>query len=185
MIFRATNTWAPNFAFNLINSLESGIKALNIDLSALRFITNGGEVVVARTALKFIEILKPYHLDKSAMMPCFGMSETCAGSIYSTDFGQDVVKQEDSSVSVGRPLPGNSIRVVDAQNELVPLYTEGRFQMTGVCITPGYYNNPKANAEAFTSDGWFDTGGSGDYNRPGTYHYRQGQRHHYHQWCQL
>ncbi|ETT73269.1 linear gramicidin synthetase subunit D [Paenibacillus sp. FSL R7-277] len=159
--FRATNTWAPNFAFNLINSLEGGIKELNIDLSALRFITNGGEVVVARTALKFNEILKPYHLDKSAMMPCFGMSETCSGSIYSTDFGQDVVKQEDSSVSVGRPLPGNSIRIVDAQNELVPLYTEGRFQMAGVCITPGYYNNPKANAEAFTSDGWFDTGDLG------------------------
>ncbi|WP_405110960.1 amino acid adenylation domain-containing protein [Paenibacillus sp. FSL K6-1217] len=159
--FKATNTWAPNFAFNLINSHESGIKALNIDLSALRFITNGGEVVVARTALRFNEILKPYNLNKSAMMPCFGMSETCAGSIYSGDFGQDLVQQEDSTVSVGRPLPGNSIRVVDAQNELVPLYTEGRFQMAGVCITPGYYNNPKANAEAFTSDGWFDTGDLG------------------------
>jgi len=159
--YKITNTWAPNFAFNLINSHEHGIKELQLDLSRLRFITNGGEVVVARTALKFNELLKPYKLNKSAMMPCFGMSETCSGSIYSSDFGLDLVRQEDSNVSVGRPLPGHSVRIVDAQNELVPLYTEGRFQMTGVSITPGYYNNPKANAEAFTPDGWFDTGDLG------------------------
>ena len=30
--------------------------------------------------------------------------------------------------------------------------------MRGPTVTPGYFNNPKANAESFDSDGWFHTG---------------------------
>lgn len=159
--YKVTNTWAPNFAFNLINSYENEVKQLQIDLSALKLITNGGEVVVAKTALKFNELLKPFQLRKSAMKPCFGMSETCSGIIYSLDFGKDLVKPEDTQVSVGYPLGGHEVRIVDAQDELLPLNTEGRFQIKGLAVTPGYYNHPKANAEAFTRDGWFDTGDLG------------------------
>ncbi|WP_150273107.1 non-ribosomal peptide synthetase [Paenibacillus tepidiphilus] len=159
--YRVTNTWAPNFAYNLINSHEHELKSLQLDLSRLRVITNGGEVVVARTALKFIELMQPYGLDKAAMKPCFGMSETCSGIIYSRDFADGLVKPEDTRVSVGYPLGGHMVRVVDAQDELLPLYTEGRFQIRGLAVTPGYYNNAKANAEAFTRDGWFDTGDLG------------------------
>ncbi|WP_151732838.1 non-ribosomal peptide synthetase [Paenibacillus tengchongensis] len=159
--YKVTNTWAPNFAYNLINSHEHELKTLELDLSRLRVITNGGEVVVARTALKFIDLMQPYGLDKAAMKPCFGMSETCSGIIYSRDFADGIVQPEDTRVSVGYPLGGHMVRVVDAQDELLPLYTEGRFQIKGLAVTPGYYNNPKANAEAFTRDGWFDTGDLG------------------------
>ncbi len=33
--------------------------------------------------------------------------------------------------------------------------------LRGKTITPGYYNNPEANKEAFTEDGWFRTGDAG------------------------
>ncbi|WP_379129610.1 amino acid adenylation domain-containing protein [Paenibacillus sp. sgz500958] len=159
--YKVTNTWAPNFAYNLINSHEKEIRQLGIDLSPLKVITNGGEVVVAKVALKFNEILRPYNLRKTAMRPCFGMSETCSGIIYSLDIGNDLVKPEDTQVSVGYPLAGHQVRIVDAEDELLPVGTEGRFQIRGLAVTPGYYNHPKANAEAFTRDGWFDTGDLG------------------------
>lgn len=159
--YKVTNTWAPNFAFNLINSFEKEITNMNLDFSALKLITNGGEVVVANTTLKFIKILEPFHFNKAAMKPCFGMSETCSGTIYSEDFGDGVVKKDDSRVNVGNPLPGYQLRVVNEKNEIVPMNTEGRFQMTGPSITLGYYNNPEATLECFSPDGWLDTGDIG------------------------
>ena len=35
---------------------------------------------------------------------------------------------------------------------------EGELQVRGASVFPGYLNNPDANAEAFTSEGWFRTG---------------------------
>ena len=34
-------------------------------------------------------------------------------------------------------------------------------ELRGKTITPGYYNNPEADREAFTEDGWFRTGDAG------------------------
>ncbi|MDR3653539.1 MAG: long-chain fatty acid--CoA ligase [Paludibacter sp.] len=38
---------------------------------------------------------------------------------------------------------------------------ENEIQLKGKTIFPGYYNNPEANAAAFTNDGWFKTGDAG------------------------
>lgn len=53
--------------------------------------------------------------------------------------------------TVGRPLPGISVKTDENGEILVKAPT----------VTPGYYNNPKANEEAFTADGWFRTGDAG------------------------
>lgn len=38
---------------------------------------------------------------------------------------------------------------------------EGEVSIKGLNVTPGYINNDKANAESFTSDGYFRTGDRG------------------------
>ncbi|MBD5181392.1 MAG: long-chain fatty acid--CoA ligase [Bacteroidales bacterium] len=53
--------------------------------------------------------------------------------------------------TVGHPLP----------DVLVKISEEGEILVKGPSVTPGYYNNPKANAEAFTEDGFFRTGDAG------------------------
>src|SRR6202011_6292652 len=37
----------------------------------------------------------------------------------------------------------------------------GESAADGPCVHLGYYNNPQANADAFTADGWFRTGDLG------------------------
>ncbi len=37
----------------------------------------------------------------------------------------------------------------------------GRFQVKGLSVTSGYYENPERNREAFTENGWFNTGDIG------------------------
>ena len=47
------------------------------------------------------------------------MSETCSGSIYSRSFTREGTGDADPFVSVGLPVPGMAIRIVDDQDRLI------------------------------------------------------------------
>lgn len=53
--------------------------------------------------------------------------------------------------TVGSIMPDVDVKIGD-DNEIM---------LKGKTIFPGYYNNPEANKEAFTEDGWFRTGDAG------------------------
>jgi acyl-CoA synthetase (AMP-forming)/AMP-acid ligase II len=55
---------------------------------------------------------------------------------------------------------GADVRVVDASGTDVPAGEAGEVAIRGPGLTPGYLNNPEANAAAFF-DGWFRTGDLG------------------------
>ena len=57
--------------------------------------------------------------------------------------------------SCGKPI--HELRIDSADPQHIP----GEIQARGANITIGYYNNPEANAIAFTEDGWFRTGDLG------------------------
>ncbi|HEX2270162.1 MAG TPA: SDR family oxidoreductase, partial [Pyrinomonadaceae bacterium] len=156
-----TITWAPNFAYALINDRLADKGSRHWDLSSLRFILNGGEAVVARTARRFLELLAPYGLPATAMHPAWGMSETCSGVTYSDRFTRESTSDDDSFVEVGGPIPGISIRITDAQDQPVGEETIGRLQVRGISVLSEYYNNPEINQQSFTKDGWFITGDIG------------------------
>ena len=62
--------------------------------------------------------------------------------------------------SIGLPLPGVQVRVVDADGAPVPPGTPGELQIggtPGVDLTPGYDGRPDATAALF-DDGWLRTG---------------------------
>ncbi len=63
--------------------------------------------------------------------------------------------------TIGRCVEGMGLRLIDAQGRDVPRGEEGEIAADGPCVHLGYYNNPQANAEAFTADGWFRTGDLG------------------------
>lgn len=59
--------------------------------------------------------------------------------------------------SIGPHVPACRCRIADAQPGEHG-YPEGELQIKGDNVMIGYYNNPEANAAAFTEDGWFRTG---------------------------
>ncbi|MFJ3928328.1 AMP-binding protein [Streptomyces sp. NPDC090022] len=153
---RADTTWAPNFAYVLVNDRADQLAGRGLDLHRLRYIMNGGEAVRSGVVRRFLEILAPYGLPETAMFPGWGMSETTAG-VADCQF-TEAAAGDDRYVPVGRPQPGTKVRVVDEHGALVPWGTTGRLQVHGATVTCGYYDNPAQNQQSFTEDGWFKTG---------------------------
>ncbi|WP_328546089.1 non-ribosomal peptide synthetase [Streptomyces platensis] len=154
---RVTYTWAPNFAFGLVNDRAEEFAGRTWDLSALRLVCNGAESVVARTARTFIRLLTPFGLPADALHPVWGMAETSSAqtdAVLTLENSND----DDPYVCLGRPYPGTSIRIVDDNGTVVPEGKEGHFQIRGPSVTDGYHGEQELTAAAFTADGWFDTG---------------------------
>lgn len=158
---RITSNWAPNFAFGLVNEYADEVAGRSWDLSSLRVMINAGEAIVARTARRFLTLLEPHGLPATAIHPAFGMSETSSGVAHSHRFRLDTTSDEDPFVALGEPMAATSLRIADDDGEVMREGRVGRVQVRGATVTPGYHDDPDANAEAFTADGWFDTGDLG------------------------
>lgn len=159
--YRATVTWAPNFAFGLINDREKLLELRSWDLASMRFILNGGEAIVPKTTRKFLHLLARFGLRVGAMHPAWGMSETCSGVTFSDRCSLHSIQDEQSFVEVGAPIPGVSIRIVDDQDQPREEGQIGHLQVAGPPVTAGYYRNPGLTRDCFSRDGWFNTGDLG------------------------
>ena len=74
--------------------------------------------------------------------------------------------------SQGLPLPGMKIRVLDLiTRHPLPPGEIGQLAVRG-CVTPGYFNAPELNAEAFDRDGYFLTGDLGSIDPDGRIRFR-------------
>jgi malonyl-CoA/methylmalonyl-CoA synthetase len=63
--------------------------------------------------------------------------------------------------TVGPPLPGVTIRIVDEDGAPCPPGGVGAIQVKGPNVFPGYWRMPEKTREEFTADGWFKTGDVG------------------------
>jgi long-chain acyl-CoA synthetase len=72
--------------------------------------------------------------------------------------------------SIGTPIDGVEMRVVDADGAELPQGEVGEIAIRGHNIMKGYWNKPEATAEAVSADGWFRTGDMGRVDEDGYYY---------------
>lgn len=158
---RVSRTFAPNFFLaRLRTALESTGVAHDWDLSRIRYIASGGEANVTDTCAAVTGLLTKYGAPQRTIIPGFGMTETCAGSIFNTDCPNYDIQNHLELASVGHCMPGIAMRITDGPRILAADET-GDLEVKGAVVFKEYFNNEHATAEAFTADGWFKTGDQG------------------------
>ncbi|MCB4755779.1 MAG: long-chain fatty acid--CoA ligase [Elusimicrobia bacterium] len=69
--------------------------------------------------------------------------------------------------TVGRPLPGVDINIVDDDGHPVPPGEVGEIWIRGKNVMKGYYRKPRETKEVLTREGWLKTGDLGSFDADG------------------
>ncbi|CZT50186.1 uncharacterized protein RSE6_11126 [Rhynchosporium secalis] len=133
-----------------------------LELSCLKALISGGEANVVQTCADLTNALQQYNTPKSFIRPGYGMTETCAGSVYNAiDCPVYDIEQSSEFASLGQPIPGIQMRIVRSDGSSAHPGESGELQISGAVLFPGYYKNPEETAKSYTADGWFKTGDKG------------------------
>lgn len=153
-------TFGPNFFLGRLRDTiaSSDSRSQQFDLSHLRAFISGGESNVVETCAALTQQLQLYGVDGDVIRPGFGMTETCAGSIYSRSCPSYDQERRLEFACLGSCVPGIQMRVVDESGAPTAAGEVGDLQVTGPIVFREYFNNPEATKAAFSSDGWFMSG---------------------------
>ncbi|GAA5176002.1 long-chain fatty acid--CoA ligase [Pseudonocardia eucalypti] len=118
------------------------------DTSSLRLCISGGSAMP-------VEVLHAFERKfEATVLEGYGLSET--SPIVSFNHPD----QERKPGSIGTPVRGVEVRIVDQGGADVPAGEVGELAVRGENVMRGYWNRPEATAEAIP-DGWFRTGDLG------------------------
>ena len=155
LIERERITYIPSAPASLIAMLDEPVLGRS-DLTSLRVVNTGGASCPIDTIRTFRARIP------GRLIELYGMLET--GFYTFTRLSDD---PEVVIGTVGRSAPGIGLRLIDAHGRDVPPGAEGEIAAAGPSVHLGYDNNPTANAELFTADGWFRTGDLGQLDAAG------------------
>ena len=136
-----------------VNTLYAGLtmhpRIGEVDFSNLRLSGGGGSAVVGATSARWKAITGNFIREG------YGLSETSpVVSFYPASI-------QDFNGTTGLPLPGTDLKLLDDSGDEVALGEAGEVCVKGPQVMRGYWNQPEANAAAFTADGYFRTGDVG------------------------
>ncbi|MFH9349549.1 amino acid adenylation domain-containing protein [Kitasatospora sp. NPDC017646] len=109
-------------------------------LRGLRRLLLGGEALDADLVRRLAA-----HLD-GRILNMYGPTET---TVWSTT---DEVDPDEGLVTVGRPIAGTTVRVLDPYGRRVPVGVPGELLIGGAGVTAGYLDRPELTDERFVTD---------------------------------
>lgn len=126
----------------------------DIDFSRLKYVTYGASPIPLELMREAMQVLG------CGFVQMYGMTET-SGTIVALDPEDHVPEGSPRMRSVGTPLPGVEVKIIDEHGDQVPAYTVGEIATRSSKNMRGYYNNPAATAETIDDEGWLRTGDAG------------------------
>lgn len=171
---------APNFGYKQCVRRVSDKQMATLDLSTWRVALNGAEKVDEQTVAAFEERFAPVGFGQGVFRPAYGLAENTLAASFTTaqapfpvarldraalSAGRVVDAQGDdpdalTMVSVGVPLPGHEVAILDAAGQAVGERTLGEIVVRGPSLMAGYWGEEAATA-AKIRDGWLHSGDQG------------------------
>jgi len=124
------------------------------DFGSLRFVMAGAEKLPERIARAFEDHFGIRPLEGYGCTECSPVVALNTLDFRAASFRQVGAKRG----SIGHPLPGMSVRIVDpATGQPVPVTEPGLLLVRGPNVMQGYLQQPEKTAEVL-QDGWYNTG---------------------------
>ncbi|HLJ86843.1 MAG TPA: AMP-binding protein [Candidatus Angelobacter sp.] len=152
-------SWAARLAFRSLMGISAMSRKLGINAGRIffgkihavlgkkmRYLITGGSAFDAR-------IGHDLHILGFNVLQAYGLTEASGGSVC-TPPGNNILG------SVGQPLGGVEVRIIDPQPAENLQYPVGEVALKGGIVMKGYYNRPDATAEVIR-EGWLYTGDLG------------------------
>jgi long-chain acyl-CoA synthetase len=108
----------------------------------IKYLSYGGAAMPPRI-MRFFELIRIPLLGSYGSTECGGVTLSGLGDV--------------KPGSLGKPFPNCELRIAE----------DGELLVRGPTVTPGYFENPEATAEAIDPDGWFHTGDLGTIDADG------------------
>lgn len=150
--YGCTNTTCiPTMLYLIAKSRKS-----NYSLHSLRYLCFGGGTIS-------LDVLKKV----SKLMPDVGIVQTYGQTEASPRITCLLPQDSERKIgSVGKPIPGVSVKVVDADGKELPANFPGEIIVKGDNVMKGYYKRPEETAKAIRK-GWLHTGDIGKFDDEG------------------
>jgi long-chain acyl-CoA synthetase len=127
------------------------------DVTSLRCCASGGAALP-------VEVLHGFEREFGCtVLEGYGLSETSPVACFNH------MDRERLPGSIGTPVAGVEMRIVDDHRRELALGEVGEIAIRGHNVMKGYLNRPDATAEAIDADGWFYTGDIGRIDSQGRY----------------
>lgn len=121
-------------------------------LASLRVSVTGASSVAPSLIARMRE-----ELGIKTVLTAYGLTETC-GTVTLTDATDD---PETVATTVGRPMPGVEVRIVDAGGHDAPSGESGEVLVRGFNVMRGFFESPQETAKVLDGAGWLRTGDVG------------------------
>lgn len=125
-----------------------------VDFSRLQYVTYGASPIPLDLMREAMDVLG------CGFVQMYGMTET-SGTIVALDPEDHVPEGSPRMRSVGTPLAGVEIKIIDTEGNTVPAGTVGEIATRSSKNMSRYWNNDKATAETIDAAGWLRTGDAG------------------------
>lgn len=144
----------PTMYWAMLNHPGAGKFNLEKIAKTLRVAVSGGAAMP-------VEVMKAFERRFNVkILEGYGLSETSPVATFSR------LDRPSKPGSIGLPVWGVQIRVVDEDDNDVPAGELGELVIRGHNVMKGYYNKPEANAETLRN-GWLHTGDIGRFDQDG------------------
>ncbi|MBF7141492.1 MULTISPECIES: long-chain-fatty-acid--CoA ligase [Pseudomonas] len=117
-----------------------------LDLSALKVTNSGGTALVKATAQRW-EALTGCRITEG-----YGLTET-SPVVCTNPYGSGA-----RLGTVGLPVVGTALKVIDEQGQALPLGEAGELCVRGPQVMKGYWQRPEETAQTLDGEGWLKTG---------------------------
>ncbi|NJD32167.1 MAG: long-chain-fatty-acid--CoA ligase [Gammaproteobacteria bacterium] len=133
----------------LLNALAENSEFQKLDFSNLRITIGAGMAVQKAVAEKW------FALTGCPVIEGYGLTETSPAAVVNP------IVATGWNGTIGLPIPGTEIAILDDAGQPVPLGHPGEIAIRGPQVMAGYWQRPDETAKVMTPDGFFKSGDIG------------------------